>query len=90
MLQTNSLFQTAIENYTTEQIARRLGLHSNTVARWKEKNNVPSHYAGDFYRLLQKKENYGKFILNSLHCRNIGLCLALCNELASLNCLFFL
>ena len=53
MLQTNSLFQTAIENYTTEQIARRLGLHSNTVARWKEKNNVPSHYAGDFYRLLQ-------------------------------------
>ena len=65
MLQTNSLFQTAIENYTTEQIARRLGLHSNTVARWKEKNNVPSHYAGDFYRLLQKKENYGKFILNS-------------------------
>ena len=40
MLQTNSLFQTAIENYTTEQIARRLGLHSNTVARWKEKNNL--------------------------------------------------
>ena len=59
------LFKTAKENYSNQQIAEYLGLHTNTVVRWQENKNVPNNYAGDLYRLLNKKENYKNFILSS-------------------------
>lgn len=39
-------------NCPTEVIARKLGLHNNTLARWRETMNVPQHYAADLRRLL--------------------------------------
>ncbi|MGI9337308.1 MAG: SAM-dependent methyltransferase [Gammaproteobacteria bacterium] len=38
--------------YPREVIARKLGLHNNTLARWRETMNVPRHYAADLRRLL--------------------------------------
>ncbi len=38
--------------YPPAVIARKLGLHGNTVARWRETMHVPGHYAADFRRLL--------------------------------------
>ena len=58
MLQTNHLFETAKKNYSIQQIAKYLGLHTNTVRRWQENEKVPINYIGDFYRLLKKEKIY--------------------------------
>ena len=46
------ILQDVIRNIPLEEVARRLGLHHNTVARWFDMGAVPNHYAGDFKRML--------------------------------------
>ena len=48
-------FAEAMQRYTAAGIAKKLGLHNNTVARWVEQNKVPNHYAADLLRLLGKQ-----------------------------------
>ncbi|MGI9296652.1 MAG: SAM-dependent methyltransferase [Gammaproteobacteria bacterium] len=38
------------------EIARTLGLHPNTVARWRERRFVPGRYSHDFLRLLGERQ----------------------------------
>ena len=38
--------------YTLDSIARYLGLHKNTTARWIEQKKVPQHYLPDLRRIL--------------------------------------
>ena len=46
------LFRRALQKNDAVQIARTLGLHPNTIARWRERRFVPAHYSHDFLRLL--------------------------------------
>lgn len=46
------LFRRALQQNDAAEIARTLGLHPNTVARWREQQFVPAHYSHDFLRLL--------------------------------------
>jgi len=39
-------------SHEPEEVARRLGLHANTVVRWMDLGRVPSHYIHDFARML--------------------------------------
>ena len=47
-----ALFQRVRASVSLEEIAARIGLHVNTVARWAEQSAVPRHYRMDFLRML--------------------------------------
>lgn len=47
-----ALFEKVAESHSREMIAQSLGLHPNTVTRWVQQRRVPSHYEGDFKRML--------------------------------------
>lgn len=47
-----ALFAKVAESHSREMIAHSLGLHPNTVTRWVQQRRVPSHYEGDFKRML--------------------------------------
>ncbi|MGI9306466.1 MAG: hypothetical protein ACR2P5_04090 [Gammaproteobacteria bacterium] len=51
------LFCRALEKQPPPQIAQVLGLHPNTLARWREQKSVPRHYRYDFLRMLGENEN---------------------------------
>ena len=55
------LFRRALRQSDAAEIARTLGLHPNTVARWRERRFVPAHYSHDFLRILGEpvRENGG-------------------------------
>lgn len=44
-------FRAAIEQHGARGIARKFGLHANTVERWIDTGAVPANYRGDFLRL---------------------------------------
>ena len=46
------LFEQVSIEVPVPEIARRLGLHPNTIARWIDNQNVPAHYTNDFARML--------------------------------------
>ena len=48
------LLEMALANMSAPQIADRIGLHANTVARWIERQTAPRHYRMDFLRMLGK------------------------------------
>lgn len=45
-------FHAALGQHSVGAIARRFGLHENTVMRWAETGAVPANYRGDFLRLI--------------------------------------
>ena len=47
-----ALYQQVAAKLSAREIARRLGLHPNTIQRWEELGRVPQHYCGDFKRML--------------------------------------
>lgn len=51
-MNTTELFYQIIKSKTSEDIAVTLGLHSNTINRWMDTNNIPWQYHGDFLRML--------------------------------------
>lgn len=51
-MDTTELFYQVIKSKTSEDIAVTLGLHSNTINRWIDTNNIPWQYHGDFLRML--------------------------------------
>ncbi len=54
-----SYFQLALESIGVHGIASWIGLHPNTVSRWRETGRVPSAYVPDFQRMLGKEGDYG-------------------------------
>ncbi|MGU9951890.1 MAG: hypothetical protein ACNYPH_06245 [Gammaproteobacteria bacterium WSBS_2016_MAG_OTU1] len=52
---TYDLFLSALANNTLGDIASALGLHTNTIIRWRKKRFVPPHYAHDLIRILGQK-----------------------------------
>lgn len=48
----NALFQRVRTKLPLAEIAARIGLHANTVARWAERRDAPGHYRMDFLRML--------------------------------------
>lgn len=48
------LFSEIAKTLPLEKISEALGLHTNTVGRWRETQKVPRHYIADFLRLLGK------------------------------------
>ena len=46
------IFQRAMAELEPKEIAKNLGLHGNTVARWIETQRVPRQYLADFQRML--------------------------------------
>ena len=46
------LFSRVSEAFAPEEISQALGLHANTINRWRETRRVPKHYVADFLRLL--------------------------------------
>ena len=50
----HQLFNKILAEYDPNFIAKKLGLNSNTVSRWYQ-TGVPSHYRGDFLRILGKQ-----------------------------------
>lgn len=45
-------FQAALHQHSAGAIARKFGLHENTIMRWVETGAVPANYRGDFLRLI--------------------------------------
>lgn len=45
-------FQAALHQHSAGAIARKFGLHENTIMRWAETGAVPANYRGDFLRLF--------------------------------------
>jgi len=45
-------FQAALHQHSAGAIARKFGLHENTIMRWAETGAVPANYRGDFLRLI--------------------------------------
>ena len=49
---TLTLFNTALKEFSLEELAENLHLHVGTVRRWKKENRVPHSYQADFLRML--------------------------------------
>lgn len=49
---TIDMFHEVLKRKSLASIASTIGLHTNTIDRWREHNHVPEHYVGDLRRML--------------------------------------